>query len=394
MRVCGILVYSALALFAAGHEENAGAVAVGPAGDLSMTASMAQQDQPCEVYLEDSLICGAGRGVFLGSDCPEGFVLDASSVNVPVLRSDLTDSQLDNYVFDTGQGDYSMVVLGVGSLLNHMDGEGCTVDHNWVDEEVADAAAVAHLPLSTFTSSSFSLLRPARAGDEVYTSYGEHWLSERGYTSQAVRDNCVLDEERPLPRVRVCVSDVVVDESRIRGAGRGLFARRAYEAGDLVTVAPAAVLALSMLESTTTTSVLWNYCIALRGVKAALLPLGQAAIVNHAPSLCLDPPPGPSHIPCPPSQADVANLRIFWHSPPPQLPLKEVLAAPFAPLDLAYRALRPIAAGEELLLDYGDVWQTKWEAWLVQQHPQQQTLFRQMIAAPSELLVPEEWLSK
>ena len=64
-------------------------------------------------------------------------------------------------------------------------------------------------------------------------------------------------------------------------------------------------------------------------------------------------------------------------------------------LMVEYVALRDIAPGEELLLDYGDDWQVAWEAHVLQQQqqPGAHSVFRHPIGLPNHM-IPTKWLSK
>ena len=119
-----------------------------------------------------------------------------------------------------------------------------------------------------------------------------------------------------------------------------------------------------------------NYCTASPRASVALLPFGLAALANHGPS------PAAAA-----SANNTANMHpewFFWDestsfsTPVPDTnangngngngnnngtrallhstPLTALAAQPFTQLDLAYRATRAIAAGEELFVSYGEAW--------------------------------------
>eukprot|EP01034_Spumella_vulgaris_P026292 gene26292-32854_t len=147
-----------------------------------------------------------------------------------------------------------------------------------------------------------------------------------------------------------CLSDVSVGPSRISLAGKGLFARKAFKKGEVVTISPVLTLRREMSDVT-------------------LFPLTNAAFINHA----FD---------------HTENLRMTWYdwsslnatgsyfehlsgdnalnltSKLSQLP-SELFKAPFAYFDLAYYATRDIHPGEELTVNYGKEWEEKWREYVV-----------------------------
>ena len=70
---------------------------------------------------------------------------------------------------------------------------------------------------------------------------------------------------------------------------------------------------------------------------------------------------------------------------------------PFAQLDLAFRATRPVAAGEELFFDYGEDWAAQWAAYKDKvrgrRFDQAVPRFRAFIGAPDGLFV-DHWLDE
>jgi hypothetical protein len=64
-----------------------------------------------------------------------------------------------------------------------------------------------------------------------------------------------------------------------------------------------------------------------------------------------------------------------------------------APLMVEYIAIRDIAAGEELLLDYGDAWQDAWDAHTMKLKRGSNSEFRHPIGLP-DIMIPTDWLRK
>jgi hypothetical protein len=124
-----------------------------------------------------------------------------------------------------------------------------------------------------------------------------------------------------------------------------VFSKASYDEGGVVYMSPVLVLPKHLIRKYEDTNVLINYCISAEGSDAALLPIGLTAMLNHGGAR--------------------SNVRMEWYTGEGDqsnlaLPIKDLEALPFAPLDIRYVATRPIGRSEELLLDYGDAWATKW----------------------------------
>ena len=63
------------------------------------------------------------------------------------------------------------------------------------------------------------------------------------------------------------------------------------------------------------------------------------------------------------------------------------------PLMVEYVAIRDVAAGEELLLDYGDAWEDAWVAHTLEQQKRDTSEFRHPIGLPDNM-IPTDWLRK
>lgn len=186
-----------------------------------------------------------------------------------------------------------------------------------------------------------------------------------------------------------CMTDIVVNESSIPLAGLGVFTKKGFKAGDIVSISPVVVLPRHSLEEIAEQTVILNYCMCGAKSDAALFPIGTAGLMNHGG---ID-----------------ANVKIEWFqwpaSPggPPQedrlnMPIEKLERFPFAPLDFKYVATRDIEPYEELLLSYGEQWEHAWmkhlddlKAWSdkfdinsVAMRPQ----FREPLTAPVDFFPP------
>jgi hypothetical protein len=144
-----------------------------------------------------------------------------------------------------------------------------------------------------------------------------------------------------------CLTDIYVHDSLFPMAGRGVFARRRFTKGEIVSISPVLLFPKEEVIQWSQDSLLINYCIAFPDSDMLLLPLGTAALLNH-------------------QMPELANVEIEWSTQDPafeslmQRNVSELLDFKYAPFDIAYRATRDIEADEELALDYGTNWIHNW----------------------------------
>lgn len=198
-----------------------------------------------------------------------------------------------------------------------------------------------------------------------------HGLVKRNTTiTQALRNVYQPDATRSISWLKEngsCLDRIRAAPSTIKQAGRGAFAKQSFQPGDIITTSPVIhvkdkdILNMHHIgqdaEDETKfvkhqkigTQIIANYCFSHPSTTLALCPYAAGVnLINHS--------------------REIANVRLQWPSanilnhhasfltiPPEEWgTLKPQLA-------LNYIAARPIAAGEELFLDYGDEWQEKWE---------------------------------
>ena len=103
-----------------------------------------------------------------------------------------------------------------------------------------------------------------------------------------------------------------------------------------------------------TCSLLVNYCFKEPGNDIALLPIGHNAMANHGGKID-------------------ANVEIVWYdidgstsqtSMSPEDDNDYMVGRNGHAVYIAFKALRPISLGEEILLDYGSEWENKWYKYL------------------------------
>jgi hypothetical protein len=319
-----------------------------------------REEDICSLYLAPSTIPNAGRGVFAGKYYESQYsLLSTPSLTVP--NEHLFYTQLGNYVYASEEEGHSLVVFGVAMLFNHKPQGESTMYHSWADSEVAKVAdqLEAH---STFTEIVYTFQTETQPGEEMFASYGDDdsWFGSRGIGSDSNESNesdstAPIDEKKTysldeLKRVGQCLSDVYVGQSLLPMAGKGLFAKRSFKAGEVVSISPVLVLDLDRVVDSFLESVLVNYCVTKQGAKVALLPITLMAMANHAIK-------------------EYANMKIEWFdwgdvddsiSSRLDLPIEAILEMKFAPLDIKYVATKDIHVGDELTIDYGNIWMHTW----------------------------------
>lgn len=137
--------------------------------------------------------------------------------------------------------------------------------------------------------------------------------------------------------------------------GKGLFARKDYLKGELVTVSPILLMDKDLvMRSSSTPSVLMNYCVASEHSSLVMFPFALSALSNHAS----------------PRRANL-EIELYWWNTDEEggnkvkeekmnTSLLTLSTAPYAQLDLGYRATKDVKRGEELLYSYGQDWQDAW----------------------------------
>jgi hypothetical protein len=311
------------------------------------------------------MIPGAARGVIAGKDFEEGDLVDLSvSLMIP---SDLINHwQLFNYVYSANVDSFSMALFGAGMLYNHMNPKN--LDNYWHTTPHADAETYRDIyahPYTTYTDIEYVANRPIRMGEELFASYGEgeDWFTSRGIKLSPVKydpSNPPRYSQEFLEQQGHCMSDIEVRNSSIPLAGRGVFARRSFKKGEIVSISPVLVLPKHNLDDTTSHSVIINYCYAIPETDMALFPIGLGGLINHggrSSNVELNWFDWSAYSSEPSSSSSFTPERLSWSA-------VKLEANPFAPLDLQYIATQDIASGEEVLLDYGVGWEESWVAYL------------------------------
>ncbi len=247
---------------------------------------------PCDIYISISNISHAGRGIFAGRDYALGEWIDNDlRLLLPFLDTYETP-QLNDYAF-TADGDhsplYSTIHFGFSTTLNN---------HRYLNNIHPNLAAyetfksvneslLENLPYTNYTDMTWStsLTRQVRQGEELFSYYGDDWYVSRNLTiagscttmctitGEQIGDDpmCIDSANRFVDMSyvwwqdngynnvnntnryhQICLSHITVFASTIDNAGRGLFAKKYFAEGELITVSPVAVLNKTLADESST----------------------------------------------------------------------------------------------------------------------------------------------
>lgn len=310
---------------------------------------------PCKLYLAPSRALGFGRGVIAGKDFSVDELVDRAPTIV--IANEVTDDlMLHNYIYCSEDDLFGMITFGPAVIFNHKPSDEKDVQHRWTEYEVPTIDQQLKSPNTIYSDVENTATKMILAGEEIFTTYGEdNWFIDReiGFLSTntsnqtsfknaegLLRDNrYTLDELKMYP----CITDVFVDESNIPGAGRGLFAARDFEEGDIITVSPIALIPSESVENSYEDSVLVNFCFTCgEQYDFVIFPMGLLAMANH--------------------NKEAANMNIAWYffngdNKTLEKSLDDIASSHFSVLDISAVATKSIRAGDELFLDYGSGWE-------------------------------------
>jgi len=317
-------------------------------------------DTQCRWYLAESAIPHGGLGVFTATGLHQG-----DTVGFPdlcIFVSDAPDhwTHLRSHTF------------GGGSFFGQYEGrnsraacEGFATTYNTAPDRMVNTALVSPvLPTHAGTARQTSpgagaishhfgihgrAVDVITAGSELTINYGDWDFDE---------NKVYVKPTRPVPWLREhgwCIDNIEIGLSRIPDAGRGAFARVPLPRNTVVAPAPLQCFENRKIFQKTTPEQLYvNYCLQPADSHMIFYPYGPAVnLINHSrhqPNVKLQWSQKPQH------HAAWLDLDYddFWKITSPGGLILEVVA------------LTDIAAGDELLLDYGPAWEAAW-----QQHVQQ-----------------------
>jgi hypothetical protein len=238
--------------------------------------------------------------------------------------------------------------------------------------------------ISFYHNHSFYYQTNVPAGQEILVPYGELWFAERiakqriqipevplSSSSSKIQepslDPPTHDNLEWLRTHSMCLDNLRPGPSRIDHAGRGVFAARFIDQGDVVAPVPVLPLLRQSLQITRhkqkkdevwhSQQLLLNYCYGHPDSSLLFFPYGvHVNLINHA-------------------GGKLANVKLqwsnasFWYDDDDndnvdwmrRASIQEILENPWRlPLVLELVATRPIRTGDEIVLDYGRHWVDAW----------------------------------
>jgi SET domain len=301
----------------------------------------------------------------------------------------------------------SVLAPGLGSLaiahlgLSNIEKDGC---HSYLDVPRTDPWAGSRSP---YRDCSYRLRQTLKAGSELFVSYAlkhfqdtllsqdvrlnegfkEQWnvisygletdQAERLWESLTTKTNhpeatfgsqLKTQQQRDLSWLNdngVCIDHVRIGNKQDDPTDQALFARRHFGADEVVTTSPVKIISRSHLHlmvadtaSKPKKEIMWqgsqlllNSCYGDPSSSLLLFPLeSRVHAINH------------------PTAGQAANIGVRWsarftnRSDWFDMTPEELFIEAKAPgLAFDFYALSDIAAGDELLLDYGSLWESAWE---------------------------------
>jgi hypothetical protein len=347
----------------------------------STTASI-----PCDYYLAPSLYL-SGIGVYAGRSYDVG----ETSEDMITISCEINEypRMIRNYDYKSKViEEQSLITFGTSMMCNHIQDNNLrhvasrAADFHQTEDQIRIYQTIeAH---SVHFPSYFETIKPIGPGEEMTANYGAEWFSLRDIEYiEPSASNKLTYTLQDLKQVGQCISHLYIDESDIPLAGKGVFAKRKFSAGEILSVTP--VLIHSVHEAAETSgrhSVFLNYILAAPGSDVGLISIGIVGMCNNG--------------------GESANSEMEWFNWPglnttsaADLNPHELLRASSAQLYLAYRANRDINEGEEVTIDYGESWEQDWERYVEDKRSfkmfeREIPLFRRPIEVPGDLY-PQSW---
>ena len=359
--------------------------------DNNEKTTQQQQRVPsqCTLVMAPSLVDSesAGWGVFSMTDREPGAAVSAGDIVIQVADMNATHGgSMKRLAFDyawnaaeTGgqyEGQHAVSLIpGLGMLANGspqnfniLPGLEPTVDEAGATRQSSPGAGA----FSHYHNFSFYATHPISAGSEILVNYGQTWFEQLKRS-----DGSVQKERRHLQQsiellqeTGFCLDNIHPADSKLPNAGRGAFASRDLASGAIVAPVPVVpitkrqALDVSRLKqisqeafiSVESKQLLLNYVLGHPKSSVLLFPYSPLVnLINHAPSSNDD--------------GTFANVRLQWSSasqpPSEQLSLDDlerINADSKAPAGLLMElvALTEIKEGEEIVMDYGRLWEEAW----------------------------------
>jgi hypothetical protein len=260
-----------------------------------------------------------------------------------------THSWARDVFFGTFEGHHPRAACeGFGTLFNSLP-DGVHTSKLRFDMKTHDPAGLhrakdpAAGSVSQYYGISSEAVRDVAAGSEMTIDYGD-WHYDKHVEYKAPSRSVGWLEQHGM-----CIDNIEIKTATNPSMGRGAFARRALQRGELVAPAPLQTFPdRSVFAKQIPEALFVNYCIQPAGTNLLLFPYGPGVnLINHDsknPNVAL-------------RWSNHASHHHHWLS----LPLEQLWEVVYpGGLLLEVVALRNIKRGEELYLDYGEDWEAAW----------------------------------
>jgi hypothetical protein len=251
----------------------------------------------CDYYLGESLIPNAGKGIFyFGSDALSKDQVIEDSPTLFIRYEQIYQCVLEDYIFESYHKDYGILLLGIGSLINH-GGNQFSIQHYDSSDNTAESRPPT-IYMSSLSASTFYYLEnveEVNEGEELLIDYGEGWFENRSTFLENV--DLSIEYHPPLkPGVfkkdlkgKICLSTTEHKETTKYQGGNGVFTKKSFQKGELITVSPLLILPYHIVEESKNSSLLMNYCYynEEEAPSIAFLPLALPSLINHYKTMYL-----------------------------------------------------------------------------------------------------------
>jgi len=334
------------------------------------TRSPADYDElmsQCTLVMANSSILNSGWGMFSLVDLPYGSQVTHGDpiIQIPDLESTFAKDVshfLHRYAWNaemTGGLSEGKVVYsalpGTGSLANghptlwnSAPGRPQVDAGGLVRSQSPGAGSITH-----YHNFSFFVHRALKAGQEILVNYGSGWdnkISSEG--------DSVTSSEHQLRRDGLCLDHIRPGTSTIPHAGRGALATRSIKKGQFIAPVPLMpIMGRQVLKDRHGNNQLFvNYLFGHKNSSILFFPYSPIVnLINHG---------------------DVPNAVLRWSNSTLHygkhfldLGLDAFRTTDPSGLLLEIVALREIAQGDEILLDYGKDWKNAWKSHVEKWNP-------------------------
>mmetsp|Transcript_30075 Transcript_30075/g.82593 ORF Transcript_30075/g.82593 Transcript_30075/m.82593 type:complete len:561 (+) Transcript_30075:80-1762(+) len=316
------------------------------------------QAQQCGFFLAKSAVApNAGLGMFVG----HGGLLPNDMVGFPDIclfvqnyptkgiEHLMTHTWGGGMWFGNREGRTRIACEGYGTIFNTMPRSHINTKLRSAIQQTT-AGATRDTPNAGSITHHYGMhgvaLDVIPAGSELTIDYYDWDFDEREYRGKK-RPERSLDD---LEENGWCIDNIDIRQSTIEHSGRGAFSKRRLNQGQVVVPAPVEVFKdRAVFKNQRPEHLFVNYCLQPKNSKMLFYPYGPGVnLIQHsskAPNVGLQWSSKEAH------QAELLTMTYdqFWEHVRPGSLILEVVA------------LRDLAPGEELFLDYGPTWEEAWK---------------------------------